>query len=377
MPDLYPLIRPALFCLPEETAQELAFWALRSGLGRLLIGRSSAEPDPPILAQRLWGLDFTNPVGLAAGFDKDARVPGAMRRWGFGFVEVGTVTPRPQRGHPKPRVFRLVEDEAVVNHLGFNSDGLDAVIARLAAGHGRFGRVGLNLGKNTETADPANDYEEGIRRAAGLVDYLVINVSSPNTPGLRALQRRAALDLLLRRLVRARDLAGCRAPLLAKIAPDLTADEREDIAEVALDTGIDGLIVANTTIARPAGLKSENARRPGGLSGRPLFALSTELLAEMYRLTEARLPLIGVGGIASAEDAYAKIRAGASLVQLYTALIFGGWNLVERVKKGLVELLRRDGFASIAEAVGTEHNRGTPRQPPQPSERVTSEPAIG
>jgi dihydroorotate dehydrogenase len=376
MPDLYPLIRPALFALPAETARDFAFWVLRTGLSRLLIGRSEGEPDPPILAQRLWGLDFTNPVGLAAGFDKDARIPGAMRGWGFGFVEVGTVTPRPQRGHPKPRVFRLVEDEAVVNHLGFNSDGLDAVIARLAAGRGRFGLVGLNLGKNTE-ADAATDYEEGIRRAAGLVDYLVINVSSPNTPGLRDLQRRAALDRLLRRLLRARDLTGCRAPLLVKVAPDLTADEREDIAQVALDTGIDGLIVANTTIARPAGLKSENAQRAGGLSGRPLFAMSTELLAEMYRLTEARLPLIGVGGIAGAEDAYAKIRAGANLVQLHTALIFGGWNLIERIKKGLVELLRRDGFTSIAEAVGTGHNRREPKPSFQLSEPLTSAPAIG
>ncbi len=357
MLDFYPVIRPALFRLPEETAQEFAFWALRTGLSRLLIGRSGRGLDPPILAQRFWDLYFANPVGLAAGLDKDARVPDAMRRLGFGFVEVGTVTPRPQPGHPKPRVFRLEEDEAVINHMGFKSDGLDAVISRLSAGRGRPGIIGLNLGKNSETADPATDYEEGIRRASGLVDYLVINVSSPNTPGLRDLQRRAALDPMLRRLLRVRDLSGCHAPLLVKIAPDLTAEEREDIARVALDTGIDGLIVANTTIARPAGLKSENARRAGGLSGRPLFDLSTELLAEMYRLTQARLPLIGVGGIASAADAYAKIRAGASLVQLHTALIFGGWNLVERIKKGLVELLRRDGFGSIAEAVGTAHDR--------------------
>lgn len=377
MPDLYPVIRSALFSLPAETAREFAFWALRTGLSRLLIGSVGAEPDPPILAQRLWGLDFTNPVGLAAGFDKDARVPDAMRRLGFGFVEVGTVTPRPQPGNPKPRVFRLVEDEAVINHMGFNSDGLDAVIARLSAGCGRPGIVGLNLGKNSETADPATDYEEGIRRAAGLVDYLVINVSSPNTPGLRDLQRRAALDLLLRRLLRARAIAGYRAPLLVKIAPDLAADEREDIARVALDTGIDGLIVANTTVARPAWLKSGNARRVGGLSGRPLFALSTELLAEMYRLTQARLPLIGVGGIASAADAYAKIRAGANLVQLHTALIFGGWKLVEGIKKGLVELLQRDGFTSIAEAVGTAHGTQAPKPSAQLAERVISEPAMG
>jgi dihydroorotate dehydrogenase len=377
MPDFYKVIRPALFSLPEETAQEFAFWVLRSGLSRLLIGGPRREPDPPILAQRLWDLDFTNPVGLAAGFDKDARVPESMRRLGFGFVEVGTVTPRPQPGHSKPRVFRLEEDEAVINHIGFKSDGLDAVIARLSVGRARPGIFGLNLGKNSETADPATDYEEGIRRAVGLVDYLVINVSSPNTPGLRDLQRRAALELLLRRLLRVRDLTGSRAPLLVKIAPDLTAGEREDIARVALDTGIDGLIVANTTIARPAGLKSENARRVGGLSGRPLFTLSTELLAEMYRLTQAHLPLIGVGGVATAADAYAKIRAGASLVQLHTALIFGGWKLVERIKTGLVELLRRDGFTSVAEAVGSAHDSGLPKPPAQLSERVISEQAMG
>jgi dihydroorotate dehydrogenase len=377
MLDLYPVIRPALFSLPEEAAREFAFWALRSGLGRLLVGRSGREPDPQILAQRLWGLDFPNPVGLAAGVDKDARVPDAMRRLGFGFVEVGTVTPLPQPGHPKPRVFRLVEDEAVINHMGFNSDGLDAVTARLSAGRGRPGIVGLNLGKNAETADPVTDYEEGIRRAAGFADYLVINISSPNTPGLRDLQRRAALDLLLRRLLRVRDFAGSRPPLLVKIAPDLTAVECEDIAQIALDSGIDGLIVANTTVARPAGLKSENARRMGGLSGRPLFTLSTELLAEMYRLTQARLPLIGVGGVATAADAYAKIRAGASLVQLHTALIFGGWKLVERIKTGLVELLRQDGFTSVAEAVGTAHDTGVPKPPAQLSERVISEPAMG
>jgi dihydroorotate dehydrogenase len=376
MPDLYPLIRPALFALPEETAREFAFWALGTGLGNWFTGHRAGERDPPILAQRLWGLDFANPIGLAAGFDKDARVPEAMRRLGFGFVEIGTVTPRPQPGHPKPRVFRLVEDEAVINHLGFNSDGLDAVITRLSGNRGRIGLIGLNLGKNAETADPASDYEEGIRRTAGLADYLAINVSSPNTPGLRDLQRRAPLEQLLRRLLRARELAGFSTPLLVKIAPDLTADEREDIARVALDTGIDGIIVANTTITRTPGLKSRDAHRMGGLSGRPLFELSTELLADMYRLTEGRLPLVGVGGVASATDAYSKIRAGASLVQLHTALIFGGWKLVGRIKKGLVALLRQDGFSSVAEAVGTGHKSSVPKPSPELSERLASAPAI-
>jgi dihydroorotate dehydrogenase len=353
MPDLYPLIRPILRLLPAESAHRLSIAALSAGLGTLLRGRDSAAPDPPILGQRLFGLDFPNPIGLAAGYDKDARVPDALLRLGFGFVEVGTVTPRPQSGNPKPRLFRLEEEGAVINRLGFNSGGLDAALARLARRQDRPGIVGLNLGRNRDSPDAAADYEEGVRRAAGIAQYLVVNVSSPNTPGLRELQRRAALDALLDRLRRALEENAGRVPLLVKIAPDLAADERRDIAEVALAAGIDGLIVANTTLARPPDLRSGHAREAGGLSGRPLFAPSTALLAEMYRLTQGRLPLIGVGGIASAADAYAKIRAGASLVQLYTALVFAGPALVGRIKRGLADLLRKDGCATIAEAVGT------------------------
>ena len=351
MSDLYPRIRPLMFRLPPEAAHALGMRALQAGLGRFVIGDRRQDP-PPILRQRLWGLDFANPIGLAAGFDKDARVPEAMRRLGFGFVEVGTVTPRPQPGNPKPRLFRLDEDRAVVNRLGFNSGGLDGVVARLS-GRRRSGIVGVNLGKNRDSADAAADYALGIRRTAGLADYLVVNISSPNTPGLRDLQRRAALEALLRRLLDARVETGSRVPLLLKIAPDLSGDECSDIAEVALNAGIDGLIVANTTVGRPAGLVSRHAGEPGGLSGRPLFAPSTAVLADIYRLTQGRLPLIGVGGVASAADAYAKIRAGASLVQLYTALIFDGPGLVGRINQGLTELLRRDGFASVGEAVGT------------------------
>jgi len=277
-------------------------------------------------------------------------------RLGFGFVEVGTVTPRPQAGNPRPRVFRLKADGALINRMGFNSGGLDAVVGRLAARPQR-GIVGVNLGKNRDSSDAAADYLEGLRRAAGLADYLVVNVSSPNTPGLRDLQARAVLDTLLRRLLTARDETGSRVPLLVKIAPDLTPEERNDIAAVALATQIDGIIVANTTVARPPGLRSAAATEAGGLSGRPLFETSTALLAEMFRLTEGRVPLIGVGGVASAEDAYAKIRAGASLVQLYTALVFAGPGLIGRIKAGLIALLRRDGFASIAAAVGADHAR--------------------
>jgi dihydroorotate dehydrogenase len=353
VPDRYALIWPLLRLLPAEAAHRLSIAALSAGLANLLTDRP-AGPDPPLLAQRLFGLDFPNPIGLAAGYDKEARVPDALLRLGFGFVEVGTVTPRPQRGNPKPRLFRLQEDGAVINRLGFNSGGLDGVVARLARRRGRPGIVGLNLGSNRESSDAAADYEEGIRRAAGLVHYLVINVSSPNTPGLRELQRRPALEELLRRLRRARDERAPAVPLLVKIAPDLTAGEREDIAEVALGSGIDGLVIANTTLARPAGLKSRHAGEAGGLSGRPLFAPATALLADMYRLTAGRLPLIGVGGVADAADAYAKIRAGASLVQLYTALVFAGPALVGRIKRELALLLQRDGYDTIAAAVGAD-----------------------
>jgi dihydroorotate dehydrogenase len=353
MASLYSLISPALRRLPREAAHELTLRALEVGSRRFLHYSAAQEPDPPVLAQRLWGLDFGNPVGLAAGYDKDARVPDAMRRLGFGFVEVGTVTPRPQPGNPKPRVFLLDQDRAIINRLGFNSGGLDAVCDRLSR-RVRSGVVGVNLGKNRDTEDASGDYAEGILRTAGLADYLVVNVSSPNTPGLRELQHRATLAALLHRLLESRGETGCRVPLLVKIAPDLTPQECKDVAQVALETGIDGLIVSNTTVERPPGLASRYAGEAGGLSGRPLFVPSTTLLADMYRLTRGRLPLIGVGGITSAGDAYAKIRSGASLVQLYTALVFAGPDLVTRIKSGLARLLQRDGFASVTGAIGID-----------------------
>jgi dihydroorotate dehydrogenase len=362
MPSPYPLIRPVLRWLPTEAVHELSLRALEFGAGRFLGVAAAPDPDPPVLAQRLWGLDFANPVGLAAGYDKDARVPDAMLQLGFGFVEVGTVTPRPQPGNPKPRLFRLEQDQAVINRLGFNSGGLDGVCERLSR-RIRSGIVGVNLGKNRDTDDAVPDYAKGILRAARLADYLVVNVSSPNTPGLRELQHRGLLRSLLERLIGVRAETGCRVPLLLKIAPDLTSEERRDIAQVSLDTSIDGLIVSNTTVKRPPDLVSRHAHEAGGLSGRPLFAPSTALLAEMYRLTQGRLPLIGVGGIVSAEDAYAKVRAGASLVQLYTALVFLGPDLVGQIKSGLANLLRRDGFVSITEAVGTAQGAASVRRP--------------
>jgi dihydroorotate dehydrogenase len=308
----------------------------------------------PMLASRLWGLDFPNPVGLAAGFDKNGEVPDAMLGQGFGFVEIGSVTPRPQPGNPQPRLFRLSEDKAIVNRMGFNNHGLDAAAANLRARKGG-GVVGANLGKNKDSEDAAADYVLGVERLGPLADYLVINVSSPNTPGLRALQGRAPLEALIGRVKAA--VAGLPAPkpLLLKIAPDLTADDRRDIAEVALETGLDGLIVSNTTIERPITLTSPHARQSGGLSGAPLFRPSTALLGEMYKLTEGRLPLIGVGGIASGAQAYAKIRAGASLVQLYSALVYRGPALITEINRDLIRLLNRDGFSQIGAAIGADH----------------------
>ena len=368
MPDLYPLIRPLLRALPAEMAHRLTLFGLSCGFGGLVAG--AAGPDPSSLKQTLWGREFSNPVGVAAGFDKNAQAPDALLRLGCGFAETGTVTPRRQLGNPKPRIFSLYEDEAAINRMGFNSAGLEPTLARLRARR-RIGIVGVNLGKNRDSEDAAADYLEGVRRVGRLADYFVINVSSPNTPGLRDLQRREILDDLLRQLVAARDDAAPGTPLLVKIAPDLTEAERADIAALAVPSGIDGIVIANTTVARPPGLKSAAAGEQGGLSGKPLFAPSTALVADIYRLTEGKIPLIGVGGIASAADAYAKIRAGASLVQLYTALVFQGPALIGRIKRGLAELLRRDGFASIAQAVGADHAPHPPRPagwaPPSPA----------
>ncbi|HET6221824.1 MAG TPA: quinone-dependent dihydroorotate dehydrogenase [Dongiaceae bacterium] len=353
MPDPYRWTGPLLRLLPPETAHRLTLRALAAGL---VPGADGS--DDPILASRLWGLDFSNPVGLAAGFDKDAEVYGPMLRLGFGFVEIGSVTPRPQPGNPRPRLFRLPEEGAVINRLGFNSAG-HAVAAANLAGRAALGRgiVGVNLGKNRDSAEADADYAAGVAALGRHADYLVINVSSPNTPGLRALQEPAALRRLIDAVATARreTLVVRPPPLLLKIAPDLTAADRQDIAEVALAAGIDGLVVSNTTIVRPAGLKGRHAGEAGGLSGRPLFAPSTDLLRDMYRLTGGRLPLIGVGGIADGNDAYAKIRAGASLVQLYTALIYRGPGLIARLKRELAARLRADGFRSLAEAVGADH----------------------
>jgi dihydroorotate dehydrogenase len=350
MAAFFDLVLPLVRALPPETAHRLTVRALAAGLAP-----RSADADLPSLGTRLWHRNFPNPVGLAAGFDKQAEAPDAMLGFGFGFVEIGTVTPRPQPGNPPPRLFRLKEDEALINRFGFNSEGLPAIAARLRARRGKGGIVGANIGKNRDTQDDIGDYVQGVAMLAPLADYLTINVSSPNTPGLRNLQRKSALSRLIERVMAARQAAVSREPppLLLKIAPDLAPQERAEIAQVALASGIDGLIVANATVARPPTLKSPHAPEPGGLTGPILFQPSTALLAEMYRRTSGKLPLVGTGGISSGADAYAKIRAGASLVQLYTALVYQGPGLVMRIKHELAALLARDGYPSVAAAVGT------------------------
>ena len=348
---VYGALRPALRYFDAETAHRIAIMALASGVP---LGR--AEPDDPILACHVFGLDMPNPIGLAAGFDKHGEVPDALLRLGFGHVEIGTVTPQAQPGNPRPRLFRLTADEAVINRYGFNSEGLEPVLQRLVARRGRAGVVGINVGKNKDTADEVADFVTGIRAVTPHAGYLVINVSSPNTPGLRDLQARDSMDRLIRAAFKARaaaDLAGVPPPLLVKLAPDLDERGLADAAEIALATGVDGLIMGNTTISRPAMLKSPERGEAGGLSGKPLFELSTRRLGELRRLTGGRIPLIGVGGVASGADVYAKIRAGASLVQLYSALVFQGPGLVVRIKRELAALLRRDSFGSVAQAVGT------------------------
>lgn len=357
--DLYPFAKPFIHALDPEKAHTLTIRMLKAGITGLT--------HPPKRYSRLktevFGLQFDNPVGLAAGFDKDAEVMGGAQRMGFGFVEAGSVTPKPQPGNDKPRLFRLTADKAVINRFGFNNKGLDAFASRLERFTPPYGKdrsvVGANVGANKDASDRTADYETCINRLYGLSDYFTVNISSPNTPGLRALQSRETLEDLVNRVlaVRARKVAegAARIPVLVKIAPDLTEDDVGDIAAVALGSDIDGLIVSNTTIERPASLKSHDKSETGGLSGRPLFEPSTKMLARMYEATGGKIPLVGVGGIASGADAYAKIRAGASLVQLYSALVFEGPGLVERVKRELNSLLKRDGFEAVADAVGADH----------------------
>jgi dihydroorotate dehydrogenase len=351
---LEPLARPLLRLLDAEDAHRLAVGALKFP--------PLAEPaaDDPRLAVRAFGLNFPNPLGLAAGFDKHAEVPDALLRLGFGFVEVGTVTPLPQAGNARPRVFRLNRDQAVINRLGFNSEGADAVLRRLAARANRGGVVGLNIGANRESTDRIADYVRLIETFAPVVSYFSVNVSSPNTPGLRELQQAKVLHDLLARVMEAlarpsRAAATAPAPVLVKIAPDLNLGELDEIVGAARNHRVDGMIVGNTTVARPRTLRNgAGAKEAGGLSGRPLFALATRVLAETYVRVEGAFPLIGVGGIDSGASALAKIRAGACLVQLYSALVFRGLRLIPAIKAALLDELVRSGRTRLDELVGTD-----------------------
>jgi len=349
----FALARPVLHALDPETAHKLTIRALS------LAPVIPAPKDDPRLRTELFGRAFPNPVGLAAGFDKQCEVPDQLLALGFGFVELGGVVPEPQPGNPRPRVFRLSRDQALINRFGLNSDGLDVVRRRLERRLGRPGHVGVNIGANKDSVDRVADYGTCVTALSGLVDFLTINVSSPNTPGLRDLQGEAFLDDLLARCVAARDGSGHndtgRTAILLKIAPDISLETLDAIIATALKRGIDGLVVSNTTIARPDTLQERAlAKENGGLSGKPLFAPSTRLLAETFLRVGDRIPLIGVGGVDSAEAAWAKIRAGASLLQLYSALIYKGPGLIGEIKSGLVERLRGAGIPTINDAVGRD-----------------------
>lgn len=342
---LHDAIARGLHALDPEDAHGVTIQALALGLGPW------AAASDPILATEVAGLNLPNCVGLAPGFDKNAQVFGPMLRAGFGFVECGTVTPLPQAGNPRPRLFRLTPDGGVINRMGFNNEGLDAFAARLK--RRGPGVVGANIGANKDAADRVADYVTGLERLWGLASYFTINISSPNTPGLRALQTKAALEELLGRLAEARDRlppAG-RVPMFLKVAPDLEDDEVEAIVETVLANGLAGIIVSNTTITRPS-LRSAHAGETGGLSGAPLKGLAQTMMGRFHAVAAGRTALIGAGGIASGADAYARIRAGAQAVQLYSALVFGGPGLVVRIQRDLVARLRADGFGAVAEAVG-------------------------
>lgn len=341
---IYRMLRSLLFRLDAEAAHGVALAALKLPLP----GRPAAPGGP--LAMRVAGIDFPNPLGLAAGFDKDGEVPDALLRWGFGFVEVGSITPLPQAGNPRPRLFRLAQDRAVINRMGFNNRGAEAAIRRLAARTGS-GIVGINIGANKDAADRTADYVTMTRLMAPLAAYLAVNVSSPNTPGLRALQDEGALTALLDGVLAARLPA--TVPIFLKVAPDLEPADIDAIARIAMDRRLDGLIISNTTISRPP-LHSPAAGETGGLSGAPLRDLAQARLRDFRKATGGSIPLIGVGGIASAEDAWARIRSGASLVQLYSAMVYAGPGIARAITRGLAALMRRDGFATIAEAVGSE-----------------------
>ena len=347
---VYDLIRPILFSLEPELAHSLTLKGLRWGSSML----SSANQDDSRLAVEALGLNFSNPLGMAAGFDKNGDVPDALLKLGFGFTEIGTVTPRPQIGNPKPRIFRLIKEQALINRLGFNNNGQRRLVDRLekkSEATRKLGVLGINIGANKESLDRILDYGAGAKALSPYSDYLAINVSSPNTPGLRGLQSAEALTAIIEQ-VRASMIR--EVPVIVKIAPDLEIEELEEIAEVARKMSINGIIVSNTTTERPVNSQNHHKNEEGGLSGNPLFEPSTRVLSQLYQLTKGQTTLIGVGGVGSAEDVLKKIRSGASLVQLYTALVYKGPSLIKNIKHDLVELLERDGLQNISHAVGID-----------------------
>lgn len=351
--NFYSLFRPFIFAIPEEMAHNTAICLLK----HKLLPKSRIYKDK-ILQNSIAGINFENPIGLAAGFDKNADAIDALSSFGFGFIEVGTVTPKPQDGNPKPRIFRLKEDEAIINRLGFNNKGLDYFAEKLKNKRTST-PVGANIGKNKDTENALDDYTTCMEKIYGLSDYITINISSPNTPGLRALQKKEALDALLSGVIAKRSALAASSekniPIFLKIAPDINAEEQKDIAELALKSGIDGLIISNTTLSRHHLENLSHSSEAGGLSGKPLFDLSNKVLKDMYKLTAGKIPLIAAGGVFSAEDAYTKIRLGASLVQVYTALIYKGMGLPSRINRKLAKLLKKDGFSNISQAIGVDN----------------------
>lgn len=359
----YKTLRPLLFTLPAETAHNLAIKALKAGL--MPAPKQGQEHDPR-LKTPLWHLNFPTPVGLAAGFDKNAEVIAPLLKMGFGFVECGTVTPKPQIGNPKPRVFRNPANRAVINRMGFPGKGVKEFKTNLTAFLNEKPRpegiIGLNIGMNKDQSEPAEDYKLLIQQIGAMADYITINISSPNTPGLRDLQKKEHFLALTQSVLEARQKycgEATQPPVLVKLAPDLTAQQQQELASASLESGIDGLILTNTTLARPDFLPSKFADEKGGLSGAPLKEKSTEVIRNFYAETKGKLPIIGVGGIENAQDAYNKIKAGASLIQLYSALIYQGPELAHEINSGLIQLLTKDGYANIREAIGADHKGAT------------------
>lgn len=344
---VYDNIRWLLFKLDAEQAHRLAIGALRP------LPPAALRDFPAALGTTVAGINFPSPVGLAAGFDKDAEAPRRLLRFGFGSVEVGTVTPRPQPGNPTPRMFRLVEDEAVINRFGFNNKGYEAAARRLARRAGLPGIIGVNIGANKDSIDKIEDYVMGVYRFSKLATYLTINISSPNTVGLRNLQSSDYFPYLVERVISAKQKSN-GPPIFLKVSPDLSTDQIRFITEYSINGGIDAIIVANTTVSRNFDLQSSCAYEEGGLSGRPIKDLALHSLRMFRAEVGTKMPLIGVGGIGSAQDAYERIRAGASLIQLYTAIAYNGWGLAKSINQGLLELMKRDGVESISDLVGTE-----------------------